>query len=239
MSLSNREELLRSSAVSQRTKASGNASENALMDANNKVTESLRRVVGVMQGELERSVLSVQMLESSTKTLQATSTAHDTLTFTMDTSKTLINALVKADWQDRALIIAGFVLFLAVVLFIVKERLVDRGLRIAFWWTRFIPSFREDEELLKAAMKEAAAVTASTVSIVSSLTGTTSSSLPPMTMSLKASSHPTHSDPSEATLSEVLNTVLASGSSSSIAEASTSTEETHPAPGGEPTHQEL
>ena len=32
------------------------------MEANNTVTESLRRVVGVMQGELEKSVLSVQML---------------------------------------------------------------------------------------------------------------------------------------------------------------------------------
>lgn len=37
-------------------------SEDALMKANNDVTEALRRTVDLMQGELERSVLSTQML---------------------------------------------------------------------------------------------------------------------------------------------------------------------------------
>jgi len=37
-------------------------SEDALMKANNDVTEALRRTVNLMQGELERSVLSTQML---------------------------------------------------------------------------------------------------------------------------------------------------------------------------------
>jgi len=32
------------------------------MRANNEVTDALRRTIGVMQGELERSVLSSQML---------------------------------------------------------------------------------------------------------------------------------------------------------------------------------
>ena len=34
------------------------------------------------------------------------------------------------------------------MLFIVKERLLDRGFRIAFWWTRFLPDFSGDELLL-------------------------------------------------------------------------------------------
>lgn len=34
------------------------------MKANNDVTEALRRTVNLMQGELERSVLSTQMLGS-------------------------------------------------------------------------------------------------------------------------------------------------------------------------------
>lgn len=38
------------------------ASEDALMKANNDVTEGLRRTINLMQGELERSVLSTQML---------------------------------------------------------------------------------------------------------------------------------------------------------------------------------
>ena len=37
-------------------------SEDALMKANHDVTDALRRTVGLMQNELERSVLSVQML---------------------------------------------------------------------------------------------------------------------------------------------------------------------------------
>lgn len=37
-------------------------SEDALMKANNDVTEALRRTLNLMQGELERSVLSTQML---------------------------------------------------------------------------------------------------------------------------------------------------------------------------------
>lgn len=39
-------------------------SEDALIKANNDVTEALRRTINLMQGELERSVLSTQMLGS-------------------------------------------------------------------------------------------------------------------------------------------------------------------------------
>jgi len=39
-------------------------SEDTLMKANNDVTGALRRTVNLMQGELERSVLSTQMLGS-------------------------------------------------------------------------------------------------------------------------------------------------------------------------------
>ncbi len=76
MSKSNREELLKSSAVTEKideksplvlalsNKVAANlcSSADALMQANNDVTEALRRTIGIMQGELERSVLSNQML---------------------------------------------------------------------------------------------------------------------------------------------------------------------------------
>jgi len=39
-------------------------SEDALMKANSDVTGALRRTINLMQGELERSVLSTQMLGS-------------------------------------------------------------------------------------------------------------------------------------------------------------------------------
>jgi protein transport protein SEC20 len=34
------------------------------------------------------------------------------------------------------------------VLFIVKQRVLDKGVKIVFWWTRFIPDFSGDEALL-------------------------------------------------------------------------------------------
>ncbi|KAF9002392.1 Sec20-domain-containing protein [Hymenopellis radicata] len=146
MSKSNREELLKSSAVTEKIDEKSPA--DALMQANNDVTEALRRTIGIMQGELERSVLSNQMLESSTASLRATSSTHDILTNVMGTSKQLITALEKADWLDRMLIMAALAFFFLVVLFVLKQRVVDRTMRVAFWWTRFVPDFGGDEVLL-------------------------------------------------------------------------------------------
>lgn len=86
------------------------------------------------------------------------------------TSKHLITALEKSDWMDRMLVLAGLAFFILVVAFILKQRIVDRGLRIAFWWTRFIPDFSGDERLLN--MEEAKTVasvgTATVVSVAAS-----------------------------------------------------------------------
>ena len=65
---------------------------------------------------------------------------HDVLSMLMGTSKQLITALEKSDWLDRLLIVAALAFFVLVVLFILKQRILDRGLRVAFWWTRFLPS---------------------------------------------------------------------------------------------------
>ncbi|KAJ8517927.1 hypothetical protein ONZ45_g4928 [Pleurotus djamor] len=132
--MSNRDELLRSNANADYNR------EDKLMKANNDVTDALRRTMTLMQGELERSVLTTQMLDASSASLRTTSTTHDTLTNLMGTSKHLITALEKADWIDRLLILSALAFFILVVLFIVKVRILDRGLRIAFWWTRFLPS---------------------------------------------------------------------------------------------------
>lgn len=138
--LSNREELLRSSAVKEKQTLNEKVTEDALMKANNDVTEALQRTITLMQGELERSVLSSQLLESSTASLSSASATHDTLNTLLSTSKHLITALEKSDWLDRMLILAGLFFFILVVAFILKQRLVDRGLRIALFWTRFLPS---------------------------------------------------------------------------------------------------
>lgn len=83
----------------------------------------------------------------------------------MSTSKHLITALEKSDWLDRLVILAALAFFVLVVLFILKQRIVDRGLRVALWWTRFVPSFSGDEALL-AMEKGEAALSASASSIV-------------------------------------------------------------------------
>lgn len=41
--------------------------------------------------------------------------------------------------MDKLLIMAGLAFFFLVVLFILKQRVIDRGIRIALFWTRFIP----------------------------------------------------------------------------------------------------
>ncbi|KDR85819.1 hypothetical protein GALMADRAFT_234910 [Galerina marginata CBS 339.88] len=153
-SKSNKEELLTfSSVLSEKQSSSEKTTEDALMQANSDVTDALRRTIALMQTELERSVLSTQMLDESTATLRSTSSQHDTLSSVMYTSKQLVTALEKSDWLDRILILSGFVFFILVILFILKQRIVDRGIRIAFWWTRFIPSFSDDADLLRSAEK--------------------------------------------------------------------------------------
>ncbi|KAG9313560.1 Sec20-domain-containing protein [Chiua virens] len=139
-SRSRREELLRSPSIrEQATSLNEKSTEDALMKANNNVTEALQRTIGLMQKELEQSVLSTQLLESSTANLQSASQAHDTLNLIMGTSKQLVTALEQTDWLDRVLIISALIFFVLVVLFVLKQRILDRGLRIAFWWTKFVP----------------------------------------------------------------------------------------------------
>ncbi|KAF4612400.1 hypothetical protein D9613_004295 [Agrocybe pediades] len=145
-SRSNRDELLTSSAMTEKQTSSEKTTEDLLMKANSDVTDALRRTIALMQNELERSVLTTQMLDESTKTLRSASTQHDVLSNVMYTSKQLVTALEKSDWLDRVLILSGLVFFFLVVLFILKQRIVDRGIRMAFWWTRFIPSFGDDSE---------------------------------------------------------------------------------------------
>jgi protein transport protein SEC20 len=110
--------------------------------------------------------------EASTASLKATSTTHDILTGLLGASKQLVTALEKADWLDRLLIFAGLAFFALVVLFILKQRIVDRGLRIAFWWTRLLPSRdRGDSNLAtQEAMVEKGYITPQSVAEVASST---------------------------------------------------------------------
>ncbi|KZT60457.1 Sec20-domain-containing protein, partial [Calocera cornea HHB12733] len=114
-------------------------SADALTNTSNEVTLALRRTMAAMQQEVERSVLSTQLLDASSRTLHAASHSYLSLTTLLNTSRTLITALERADWMDRALIFAALAFFLLVLAFILKQRIFDRGVRLAFWWLRFLP----------------------------------------------------------------------------------------------------
>jgi len=220
--VSNRDELLRSSAVREKQDLNEKVAEDALMKANNDVTEALHRTISLMQGELEKSVLSTQLLDASSSSLRSTSSTHDVLDGLLVTSKHLITALEKSDWLDRMLVFAGLAFFVLVVAFILKQRIVDRGLRIAFWWTRFIPNFSGDERLLY--MEEAKAANAATGSIASVVASVSAAaaSVPASagissaftTTSFASELHTSHPDGEAATALETLSdTLLASPAS--------------------------
>jgi len=210
------------------------------MKANSDVTDALRRTIALMQAELERSVLTTQMLDTSTSTLRSTSLQHDTLTTVMSTSKHLITALEKSDWLDRMLILSGFGFFLLVLLFIVKERLLDRGLRIAFWWTRFIPSFSDDEALLMSAEKGMASKVVQATSVVASLA---SSMIVPVANGLSSSLHTiepsTTTDPLQSALNPTETSVLESSTTKIVSSSDTASIPTEEASNDPPVHIEL
>jgi protein transport protein SEC20 len=115
--------------------------------------------------------------DASTASLKATSTTHDLLTGLLGTSKQLVTALEKADWLDRILIFAALAFFVLVVLFILKQRIVNRGLRIAFWWTRFLPSIGRSDPPFDAKevnVDKAAVTSQSVAAVVSSIIATSS-----------------------------------------------------------------
>ncbi|KAJ7180951.1 hypothetical protein C8R46DRAFT_841906, partial [Mycena filopes] len=177
LSKSHRDELLSSNAVSETRELNERATDDALMAANDNVTEAMQRTMALMQGELERSVLSSQILADSTATLRSASGTHDTLTNVMDASKTLIPAVEKSDWLDRIVIFAALLFFTLVVLFILKQHIFDRSMRIAFWWTRFVPDFSGDSQLLNMEKGSATALSTTVTAAAATVTSLVTSSV--------------------------------------------------------------
>ncbi|KAF8753424.1 Sec20 protein [Rhizoctonia solani] len=131
---SRRDELLGSAALQQKRAAKPKLTSNAphkLMAASDDVTEALRRTTRLMQQELERSVLSTQMLQESSKTLRSTTDVYVNLDNLMDVSQVLIKALQRADWMDRIIIGLSFTVFLLTMAYIVKRRVLDRVVTVA------------------------------------------------------------------------------------------------------------
>ena len=114
---------------------------------------------------------------SSTASLKATSSTQDVLTGLLGTSKQLVTALEKADWLDRILIFAGLAFFILVVLFILKQRILDRALRIAFWWTRFLPRDNSQFDVKQGMMEKGVTTTQSVAEVVSSVVASAATAL--------------------------------------------------------------
>ncbi|KAH7341689.1 Sec20-domain-containing protein [Rhizoctonia solani] len=128
---SRRDELLGSAALKEKRAADAEAhkqraTDDKLMAASDDVTEALRRTTRLMQQELERSVLSTQMLQESSNTLRSTADTYTNLDNLMDISQVLIQALQRADWMDRIIIGLSFSVFLLTMAYIVKRRVLDR-----------------------------------------------------------------------------------------------------------------
>ncbi|WWC63237.1 uncharacterized protein I303_105837 [Kwoniella dejecticola CBS 10117] len=104
----------------------GMGGDDELQTKTNEVTTALRRTTALMQTELEKSVLSIQTLESSTQTLLSTSGLYDRYTSLLSTASQITKAIEKADFLDRIIIFAAFGFFLLVVAFIIKRRVLDR-----------------------------------------------------------------------------------------------------------------
>ncbi|ORX38568.1 Sec20-domain-containing protein [Kockovaella imperatae] len=118
----------------QRDPKRSDMGDDALQTKTNEVTDALRRTTMLMQAELERSVLAVQTLDSSTQTLRLTQTLYDNYTSLLTTSSQLVKAIEKADWYDRLLILGAFLFFLMVVGWVIKRRVLDKVVGGVGWW---------------------------------------------------------------------------------------------------------
>ncbi|WAR56697.1 hypothetical protein PtB15_7B547 [Puccinia triticina] len=104
--------------------------QDALISASSDVTQSLRNTLEIMRQELDRSVMSTHLLEQQTATLQLTSDQYLSFGELMKTSRALISSLQRADLLDRILLTGALAFFVLVCLYIIKKRILDRGVSL-------------------------------------------------------------------------------------------------------------
>lgn len=118
------------------------------------------------------------MLSSSSKTLQAATQQHDSLTHALDTAKSLLGALEKADWTDRLLVMGAFMFFMACVIYVGWARTVGRGISMIIWLYGWIPGSGSStaavvkEQAAKKSLEYSASLASSSISesVVASVT---------------------------------------------------------------------
>lgn len=202
-SASHRADLLggASSKAKATVAATPSSGDDALMSATSDVTDGLRRTMQLMQQELDRSLLTNQMLESSTDTMRRTTTQQSAFSDVLSASKSLITALERADLLDRLLILAALAFFGLVCAFIIKRRVLDRGIRLA---SVLVP--KRKRAVAASAVSAATAIVASvsplssvltTVAVASSLVQLSSASVEPVVVSTPTASTIEPTPPSE------------------------------------------
>jgi len=72
--------------------------------------------------------------DESTRTLQLTQALYDNYTSILTTSSALVKAIERADWYDRLLIFSAFFLFMLVVGWVIKRRVLDKVMGGFGWW---------------------------------------------------------------------------------------------------------
>ncbi|EGF98531.1 uncharacterized protein MELLADRAFT_118518 [Melampsora larici-populina 98AG31] len=137
--INSRSELLKQSTVTKQDRSRSSNPDEALMSASTDVAESLKSTLNLMKQELDRSVLSTQMLEQQTKTLNLTSNQYITFSDLLTTSRQLITSIQRADVLDRLILGAALAFFMLVCLYILKKRILDRGLSLISTVSRIKP----------------------------------------------------------------------------------------------------
>ncbi|MBW0472961.1 hypothetical protein O181_012676 [Austropuccinia psidii MF-1] len=127
---SSREELLSGATNSRPSHNRSTNPDEALMSASSDVAQSLRHTLEVMREELDRSVLSTHLLEQQTATLKLASDHYSGFGELMNTSRALISSLKRANLLDRLLLSGALLFFTIVCLYILKKRILDRGLSL-------------------------------------------------------------------------------------------------------------
>ncbi|KAH9807095.1 Sec20-domain-containing protein [Melampsora americana] len=137
--IKSRSELLKQSTITKPDRSRSSNPDEALMSASTDVAESLKSTLNLMKQELDRSVLSTQMLEQQTKTLNLTSNQYITFSDLLTTSRQLITSIQRADVLDRLILGAALAFFMLVCLYILKKRILDRGLSLISTVSRIKP----------------------------------------------------------------------------------------------------
>lgn len=95
--------------------------------------------------------------------MNTTSDLYTTFGTLLTSSKTLVTALEKSDWLDRLLILSSLAFFLLVVAYILKKRIIDKGVWLAFWWVKYLPIGKGSTASTSTAAKHVAASVSSIV----------------------------------------------------------------------------